>query len=427
MPVAVVVVLEPVHVPHDQGRKALFAAALPPGADLLADLFEEGIGPEQAGQSVVLDEVQLRHRDGDVLRQPREDLLVLPGESGPDGLPLRGLVVDLDDADDLLVVADGDGQKALQRGPEMLDVSAREAAVEGKLGDVDLPAVKGDGRGEVLGVEAGDVLQELGMGEEGVVPDQGLEVSAERLVLVQDVDRGPGRLDDVLELRDDIEEARNVVGLVDLAEDRLDPLPLLPEPDVLGLDGDPLLELLDEILVDEVLDLLDLGVDVPDPGLIEIERFPEGGDLRFHRDMGERPFERPRELGLVLDREGQGERVDVSVGRPIAGDGPEPRIVASGDDDGRSLAEQASSGRQLRGRSVEDGDQGVGSLRQGRGRFERGRDDGRSVRPAKPRQELGFERIRIQNEYRSRIHTPAPASYDPPPAAGPGDRPCPFP
>ena len=64
----------------------------------------------------------------------------------------------------------------------------------------------------------------------------------------------------------------DVVGLVDLAEDLFDPLPLLLEPDVLGLDGDPLLELLDEVLVDEALDLLDLGVDVPDLGFVEVER-----------------------------------------------------------------------------------------------------------------------------------------------------------
>jgi hypothetical protein len=76
----------------------------------LNDLFEEGIGPEQTGEGVVLDEVQLRHGQGEMLGQAAEDLDVLGREDRRLGL----LVVDFENADDLGAAFQGDADQAVE-------------------------------------------------------------------------------------------------------------------------------------------------------------------------------------------------------------------------------------------------------------------------------------------------------------------------
>ena len=109
------------------------------------------------------------------------------------------------------------------------------------------------------------------MRQEGVVPDERLEVAADDLVLLHDVDRDAPGLDDVPDLGDDVEEAADVVGPVDAAEDGLDPLALFLGPDVARLDGQALLDLAEEARVEQALDLADLAEDVLDLGLLEAE------------------------------------------------------------------------------------------------------------------------------------------------------------
>ncbi len=53
---------------------------------------------------------------------------------------------------------------------------------------------------------------EIGVGQEGVVPDQGFEESAQGVVLFDDVKRNPSRPDQILDVDDDVEEIADVVG-----------------------------------------------------------------------------------------------------------------------------------------------------------------------------------------------------------------------
>jgi hypothetical protein len=154
----------------------------------LDDLLEKGVGAEQAGQSVVLDQVQLGHGQGDVLGQAAQDLAVFEAEAGT-VVRVGPLVVGLEDADDVLPVLNGDGQQAPQGRLEQLPVPVGSPGVMGRVDRRQDLARPGDMGGEILARQEGDVAGEIGMGQEGVVPDERLQVSAQRVVLFQDVER----------------------------------------------------------------------------------------------------------------------------------------------------------------------------------------------------------------------------------------------
>jgi len=305
LPVAVIVVLEPVDVAHDDGE----GPRLPPPfgclLDLLNDLFEEGIGPEQTGEGVVLDEVQLRHGQGEMLGQAAEDLDVLGREDRRLGL----LVVDFENADDLGAAFQGDADQAVEGGAQV-PVAGGMPRIGARLGQGDLLPGPGRARGEIDGGKKGDVPGEIGMGEEGLIPNQRLEIGPERVAVLEKVEGDASGPDDLLDVGNRVEEVVYVRGRVQLAEDVLE---LAVEPldaDVTGLEGDPLLELLDESLGQGAADALDLGVDVAERLLGGCLGFGQGLHVFFQAGVflgGVQNMLGPEPLGR---RSGQQEIID---------------------------------------------------------------------------------------------------------------------
>ncbi len=367
--VAVVVGLEPVDVAHDQGHGALFAAALAQGVDLLEDLLEERLGPEQARHGVELDEVELGHGDGHVIGQPAQGLLILAAEALGGQLAAGLFVDDLEDADDPGAVHDGDGEQAPRRGLEQRRIAFAQAPVEGQVGDADVVAEPGRRGGEILGLERGDELGEIRMGQEGVIPDEGLEVAADDLVLLHDVDRDALGLDDVTDLGHDVEEAADVVGAVDPPEDGLDPLALLLRSDVAGLDGEALLDLAEEARVEQALDLLDLGQDVLDLGFLEAERTAQIDRLGFQARALEDAAEGPEESHLPGLGGGGAAEVDVDAGRPFVGGAGDIGLVVAGEEDAGRRPDHGLQGRRPGKGRVDDRDGDVPFGERGQDRF----------------------------------------------------------
>ncbi len=193
------------------------------------------------------------------------------------------------------------------------------------------------------------------VGEELVVPDQGLQELAQGLVLVEDVEGDAARLHQVLDLADRVEQAADVGGHVDLPEQALDLLFPPLEPEVADLEGDAFLELPDDVVVDEALDLADLRVDLVDavPG-----GFLGGEILDLGFEAG--PVEGEPELAEVsLARGlvgGEGCEIDVVGGGPAVDRAAGGDLVAAGDEDGGAGCEVWRERREIGEKRVHDED-----------------------------------------------------------------------
>ena len=316
------------------------------------------------------------------------------------------LVGDLEDADELGPVHDGHAEQVPRRGLEEGRVALAQAPVEGQVGDVDVVAEAGDRGGEVLGLERGDVFREIRMRQEGVVPDEGLQVAADDLVLLHDVDRDAPGLDDVADLGDDVEEAADVVGPVDPAEDRLDPLALLLRPDVARFDGQALFDLAEEARVEQALDLADLVEDVLDLGLLEAEGAPQDGRLLLEPGALDDAPERPEERQLPGLGGGGAAEVGVDGLRPFVGRAGDQVLVLADDEDPGRRADHGLEGVRAGEGRVDDDGRDVAPGQGGERLFGIGFAPDRPVLPGQAGQTVGLRRRRVHDEDARLDHSP---------------------
>ena len=250
------------------------------------------------------------------------------------------------------------------------------------------------------------------MGQEGVVPDEGLEVAADDVVLLHDVDRDALGLDEVADVRDDVEEAADVVGAVDLAQDGLEALALLLGADEAGLDVQPLLDLADEPGVEEALDLGDLAQDVLDLALLEAEGAAELDGLRLEAGVLDDPAQGPEEAEVARLAGGGPADLDVEARRPLVGRAQQPFLVGADEQDAGRRADRALEGGGGGEGRVDDRRRDVALGEEGQGGLGIGGGQDRTVLLGQAGEAVGFRINGMDNDDPFLDHSPRRAFSD---------------